>query len=89
MRADEYQSQKCASQSLVFKPTGEKETADSLICVTHPSQESRGDGRGLSVNATMRNRGEGYRGIYEKKSGRIDSNCEKREGEKEHWARKG
>lgn len=67
VRADEHQSQQRASQSLVFKPTGGKETADSLICVTHPSQESRGDGRGLSVNATMRNGGEGYRGIYGKR----------------------
>lgn len=33
--------------------------------------------------------GEGYQGIYRKKSGWIDSNCEKREGEKEHQERKG
>lgn len=37
----------------------------------------------------MRKGGEGYRGIYGKESGWIDSNCEKREGEKEHQERKG
>lgn len=62
MRTDVHQSRKRASESLVFEPTRGRETANSLIRVTHPSQESGGDGRGLSVNATMRNEGEGYRG---------------------------
>lgn len=69
MRTDVHQPQKRTSPSLVIELTGEMDTANSLIRVIHPSQESKGDGRGLSVNATMRKGGEGYQGIYRKKSG--------------------
>lgn len=69
MRTDVHQLQKRTSHSLVFELTGERETANSLIRVIHPSQEPKQDGRGLSVNATMRKGGEGYWGVYGKKGG--------------------
>lgn len=63
-----HQSWKRASHGLVFELTGERETANSLIRVIHPSQESKGDGSGLVVNATMRKGGRATGGYMERKA---------------------